>query len=357
MIASKYRFPKILIIGSNASGSLETAYLRALHKAGVHQVDFFDVDRYKYFSHGSKIVIRGINKLVSPVSIWRVSKNFLQFLSNKKKRKYDVVIIFKGMEFSRKLLETCRLVQPGAAWFNINPDDPFNIGSKGSTNSNIIESLSFYDVCCIWSHNLVYKLKKWGCRRVEYLPFGYDSDTHCPPSHTVAIESSAVSFVGAWDPHREAILTALADYDLRIYGNGWDRVQRRSPLRNKFLPRNIYGNELSKAIYSSAVCLNLLRPQNYGAHNMRTFEIPAMGGLMLTTRSEEQNKFFPEEESCLMFDDIKELRNQLNRVFENPSLVQRIRQRGAEIVQGNSYVERAKILVDLITSSQSTMVK
>ena len=27
---------------------------------------------------------------------------------------------------------------------------------------------------------------------------------------------------------------------------------------------------------------------------MRTFEIPAMNGLMLTTRSKEQNKYFPE---------------------------------------------------------------
>ena len=40
---------------------------------------------------------------------------------------------------------------------------------------------------------------------------------------------------------------------------------------------------------------------------MKTFEIPAMGGLMLTTRSTEQNSFFPENKGCFMFDDIKEL--------------------------------------------------
>ncbi len=356
MIASKYRFPKILIIGSNARGSLENAYLRALHKVGVHQVDFFDVDRHKYFSHGSKIVVRGINRLVSPVSMWRVSKKFLQFLSNKKKRKYDVVIIFKGMEFSRKLLETCRLVQPGAVWFNIYTDDPFNIESQGSTNSNIIDSLSFFDVYCIWSHNLIYKLKERGCRRVEYLPFGYDSDSHGPPPYTVAIEPSAVSFVGAWDPHREEILTALANYDLRIYGYGWDRVPRRSPLRKNFLPRNIYGDELSKAIYSSAVSLNLLRPQNFGAHNMRTFEIPAMSGLMLTTRSKEQNDFFPEGEGSLMYSDVHELRNQLDRLFSDTELAQRLRHRGNELSKGHSYSDRAKYLVRIINDTKQSKI-
>src|SRR5207247_9449887 len=62
-----------------------------------------------------------------------------------------------------------------------------------------------------------------------------------------------------------------------------------SPLINKITPHNIYGNELSNVTFSSTVCLNLLRSQNAGAHNMRTFEIPSMGGLMLTTRSDRKS--------------------------------------------------------------------
>mgnify|MGYP006107481757 CR=1 FL=1 len=45
---------------------------------------------------------------------------------------------------------------------------------------------------------------------------------------------------------------------------------------------------------------------------MRTFEIPSMGGLMLTTRSNEQNKFFPENKASLMFKDIQNLTKKLN---------------------------------------------
>ena len=40
-----------------------------------------------------------------------------------------------------------------------------------------------------------------------------------------------------------------------------------------------------------AIALNILRDQNLSSHNMKTFEIPAFNGLMLTTRSKEQNFF------------------------------------------------------------------
>ena len=64
----------------------------------------------------------------------------------------------------------------------------------------------------------------------------------------------------------------------------------------------------------SAISLNILRKQNYSAHNMRTFEIPANNGLMLTTRSNEQNKFFKENKACFMFSTKKELKKK-NKIY------------------------------------------
>ena len=59
---------------------------------------------------------------------------------------YSTIIIFKGMEFSRKALEACRKLTPAATWVNINPDDPFNIVARGASNLNVLESISFFDV-------------------------------------------------------------------------------------------------------------------------------------------------------------------------------------------------------------------
>jgi hypothetical protein len=199
---------------------------------------------------------------------------------------------------------------------------------------------------CTWSRTLLGRLSREGCRRTALLPFGYDSDHHVAPPDFVVGQSATVSFVGAWDPQREALLTGLADYPLRIYGNGWDRAPRRSPLWPRITPKNIYREELVAVIAGSAVSLNILRSQNMGSHNMRTFEIPAMGGLMLTTRTEEQQRYFPEDEACLMYAGLDELRAKLDCVLRDAELAQRIRHKGAELVRGNSYDERAKLLLE-----------
>ena len=69
---------------------------------------------------------------------------------------------------------------PAALWVNINPDDPYNLASRGASNKNITESLTFYDAYCIWSRTIAARLKADGCSRVLYLPFGYDEKLHVP---------------------------------------------------------------------------------------------------------------------------------------------------------------------------------
>lgn len=342
-------YPSVLVVGSGARGSLETAYLRAFLKAGVRRADLFDLESYRSFVSGPGLMRRGWNAAMTPISARRIERSLLRFLSEHQ-GEYGVVVLFKGMEISRELLESCRRVRPSTIWVNVNPDDPLNIESRSSSNANVLESLSFFDIYFIWSRTLISKLHDRGCRRVEYLPFGYDPDSHVPPAEPSAEFGGTISFVGAWDPQREELLSAFADYDLRIFGNSWDRVSRNSPLRHKILPRNVYGRKLTEIMNGSAVCLNLLRPQNYGAHNMRTFEIPAMGGLMLTTRSEEQERYFPEGEGCLMFGGVKELREKLDLLLGDRPTAEKIRRRGMELVMGNSYTERAQTLLEMVRS-------
>lgn len=312
-------------------------------------VSLFNIDGYR----AEPTRYKGINRLMQNRYTFylyanRTEKRLIEFI-NTTDQSFDCIIVFKGMELTLETLKACSKLQPDARWININPDDPFNIESIGSSNRNVMDSLSFYDVYCTWSRIITEKLKEHGCKRVEYLPFGYDPDSHVPPREPTSIKPGVISFVGAWDTQREAVLTALADYDLRIYGIGWNRISMKSPLKNKIVPENIYGEALSEVIYSSTVCLNLLRPQNAGAHNMRTFEIPAMGGVMLTARSEEQNMFFPEEEASLMFNDIKDLRRQLDRAIADDVLVRGIRSRSRESIIGHSYRDRAKYLMEIIS--------
>ena len=58
--------------------------------------------------------------------------------------------------------------------------------------------------------------------------------------------------------------------------------------------------------------MNVLRLQNKGSHNMRTFEIPASGGFMLQERSNEVLEFFEEGKEIECFSSVKELKDKIN---------------------------------------------
>ena len=49
---------------------------------------------------------------------------------------------------------------------------------------------------------------------------------------------------------------------------------------------------------------------------MRTFEIPAMGGLMLTNYSKEQDNFFKQNKECYMYKNKKDLLKKLIIFFQ-----------------------------------------
>ena len=332
---------KILVIGSGANGSLEGIYHRALLKLG-QGVDFFDVDTHMsvsgIFARTGRLVN---NRFTFGLRAAWAEKALVTHLS-RNSNKYDVIVIFKGMQFTAKAIQEGRKINPSSTWVNINPDDPFNTGSVSSTNSDVIKSIPYFDLYCIWARRLMAPIRKAGCTEVMYLPFGYDEELH-QPSIIRLPQNRSISFIGAWDTTRQATLGGLSNLDLRVFGNAWGRVSRHDVLADRVIGRdNIYGQELANETSSAAVSLNLMRSQNRGAHNMITFEVPAMGGLLLTTRSTEQEEYFPEGKACMMFDGNEELKEKITWILANPLQANRIRAEGGLRVVHHTYLERAR---------------
>jgi spore maturation protein CgeB len=334
---------RILIIGGTAPWSLEALYLKALVQAGVPTVECFDTGKHQIVFSRS-LPGRVASRLVAPWNTYQLNAGLIRFLHSRPSS-FDAIIVFKGFDLTRDTFERCRRLTGSARWVNINPDNPFDHTLSASTNPNILASITFFDLYCTWSRALVATLKEQGARAVHYLPFGYDPEMHRSLGPTKPISNRRVLFVGTWDPWRERQLSELAEFDLTIYGHDWERVSRSSPLYAKLRRRPLYREELASETASSAVSLNLLRQQNAGAHNMRTFEIPALGGLMLTTRSDEQQEFFPEGEASFMFENTPELKDQIRRIFSDPEKANSIRWEGQRRVLRHSYSQRAAELL------------
>ena len=147
-----------------------------------------------------------------------------------------------------------------------------------------------------------------------YLPFGFDS-LSIPKLDKVSKKKreKEINFIGTFDKNRLNILEFI-NIKKKIYGGNWIKLNK-TKIKNVFFGPHIYRKDIFKLMNRSAISLNILRKQNYSAHNMRTFEIPANNGLMLTTRSNEQNKFFKENKACFMFSTKKELKKKIKFIF------------------------------------------
>jgi len=330
----------ILLVGLAWRTSLEQMYLRAFRANGCRKVDLLDVEASQPVWSRNRVV----NRFLPGVGHAWVSQRLLTHLRGCHNR-YRWIVVFKGMQFSRHVLEECRRLAPTALWININPDDPYNLASRAASNSNVTESLSFFDAYCTWSRSIEDRLRADGCHKVIYLPFGYDTAYHVPHGPTHKATPARISFIGSWDREREAVLARLAKYNVSIHGNSWERVARTFPLSSGLAYRDVFGREMAAINGSSAISLNLLRPQNRGSHNMRTFEIPAMGGLMLTSRTMEQQEFFPEDEACYMYADVAELEEKIEYILANKRKADRVRARGMELVREHSYANRARFIL------------
>ena len=331
----------ILLVGSGHNSSLENMYLRAFAKSDFCKVELFDVDMCK----PSLTKSRYLNRITNQLRIYNINKSLHNHLK-RHSNAYDIIIIFKGMPFKQKSIASFKEISKKSLWVNINPDDPYNIANRGASNTNVLKSINQYDVYCIWSQSIAKKLSADCAKNVVYLPFGYDEECHRPPQIRLPINYSMISFVGGWDKYRERILEHAASFDLMVFGNGWERVSGKTQLSHKIYPGHLFGEGLSKTIYTSGVSLNILRLQNTGSHNMRTFEIPSMGGLMLTNRTEEQQEFFPENEACYMYGDMEELQAKITHILNHPQEAERVRKRGMELVQVHSYTNRVRQLMN-----------
>jgi hypothetical protein len=328
---------RIALVGSQDEFSLERFYQHALTQQG-HQVVLFEPDA----SFPKALAGRVRTRLTWSLRPYFSGRALLDFFQ--RDPSWDAVIVFKGLFLPARVIEQCMRLTGRARWGNINPDSPF-AGLRVTTNRHVSSAIPLYDHYFIWSRNLLAPLRAAGARAVSYLPFGYAEQYHRPAVALDPALSGVISFVGTYDKTRARVLEPLADLPLQVFGNGWERLPLWSKLRRCVQPGALHGEPLRRVVSSSLANINNMRAQNVGAHNMRTFEVPAMRGLLLTTRSPEQHGFFPEGKASLMYEGPRELRTRLEELLRGKHDVATIRARAYELAQAHSYGHRARELM------------
>ena len=291
---------------------LTYSYLKHFNSLGYNtSVIAFNTDErlYRYTKHFN---------ILNRLYLEYLQRSIVQEL---KKKKVEFIFVIKGFYLLPKTIELIK--EMGLKIICFNPDDPFS-QITGSSNQNVKDCICLYDAYYIWSNKIREKLKNIGVENAFYLPFYPDSNIMKPDDKKESIQSIDVSFIGNGDKERNQFLNQLGSsigslkYTSLVYGLGWNKVHGFN------VKGQVYNNEFLSTIYKSKINLNILRNQNKGAHNMRTFDIPACAGFMLHEYSDEVVGFFKPGKEIDTFNSVEECSDKIQYYLKNESIREKL---------------------------------
>ncbi|MGH7924204.1 MAG: CgeB family protein [Candidatus Binatus sp.] len=261
----------------------------------------------------------------------------------------DIILIGKGRWFTPAALEAARKVS-GAVLVNWATDDPFN---RADSSRELIKSIPLYDLYVCTKKDIMDDVKRAGCANVAYVRFGYKPEVHFPEAPATDEECARftcdVMFAGGCDAHRtayfEALTRAMPGVKLRLYGMYWERVRALRQYARGFA----VAREYRLAVGGAKIAVNLVRRANRDDHVMRTFEIPACGGFMLTERSGTHDELFSEDDEAAFFGTPVEFVAKVRSYLERDEARARIAAAGnRKIAHGrNTYADRLLEIIQL----------
>lgn len=218
-----------------------------------------------------------------------------------------------------------------------------------------IAALSAYDIVFSPRKANLDDLKAIGCS-ASYMPFAYEPSIHFPSNAQDTIPDGDfdcdIMFYGGADRDRVPIMKSILDagFALRLYGGYWDKL-RTTRVASR---GHVMGAELRQAVAGARVCLCLVRRANRDGHVMRTFEVPAMGGCMLTEDTTEHRDLLgPEGENVLYFKSTTELIDKTKRLLGDNELRRKLSQNAYNhvVLNRNTYYDRLVQMFDRIRSA------
>jgi spore maturation protein CgeB len=300
---------KVLIVGSTNYYAIERFYLKYLTYRGVTTSIFGAHDIFNRFYQKSifnKILFRfGWRKIYNDIN--------KSLLSEVESIKPQILFIFKGMEIYKSTLKI--LKSKGIFLVNYNPDNPFIFSGKGSGNSNITKCIGLYDLHFTYDHSIKERLISEYAIPTYILPFGYDIEEDLYEKSERVKEIIKVAFVGNPDKDRANFITQLTNrgVSVDVFGQNW-KFFLNTP--NVTIYDTVANEEFWKTLRKYRIQLNIMRPHNMNSHNMRTFEVPAIGGIMLAPITPDHNSFFVEKSEVFFYKDIDEALKKIEYILK-----------------------------------------
>lgn len=337
---------KLMLVGNDRGAAIEKFFITYIRRHGGN-LHFFPAHSlfhdYYYGGLAHKLLFRSGLSGIFP----SINRKFRQAVEEYRP---DVIWVFKGIELYPGTLQWAK--DRGIRLVNYNPDNPFIFSGSGSGNRNITRSVGLYDLHFTYSLDIRRELEERGYRSVALLPFGFELSQEEYDAATRQEEIIRLCFLGNPDELRAGFVAGLASkgVPIDVYGGNWAKWVDHPGVRS-FPPT--YGLEMWKVLRRYRVQLNLMRIHNLNSHNMRSFEIPAVGGIMLAPDNAEHRMFFEKHKEAFFYSTPDECAHLAQHLIElSPTEAAQIREnaRRRSLTSGYSYENRALQALEKISS-------
>jgi spore maturation protein CgeB len=219
---------------------------------------------------------------------------------------------------------------------------------------SIIESAPRYDHIFCQGTEAVEIFSRHGISRARWLPVGCEPTSHYPVDLTESDRreyGSDVVFVGSHYPEREVLLEALADFDLAIWGPGWEKLREGSPLKSRIRKAHTAPAEWLKIYSASRIVLATHYRDPEGVipvhqASPRVFEALACRAFLICDRQRDVFSLFCDGEHLAGFDNGADLAKKVRYYLDHPQERQTIACKGhEEVMRRHTYVHRIEELL------------
>ena len=260
--------------------------------------------------------------------------------------KPDILWVDKGIFVWKSVLQKAR--KNAGKLVHYSPDNYF---ISQNTSRHLSGSLPFFDLVITTKTSNVEPLKEAGARRVKLSGNAFDPEIHRPldlSNEDRRKYECEVSFIGRWEPLREAWLNELlaCGLNVSIGGSSWHRARRK--MVRQVVRGEVLGLEYAKAINGAKINLAFLSRTAQDHITQRSVEIPACGAFMLAERTQEHLDHFREDVEAGFFGGLDELKGRIEHFLRESAIRRKIAEAGRERCwqSGYSYDTRLQTIID-----------
>lgn len=259
----------------------------------------------------------------------------------------DLILILRGETLSRQTLQELKAAAgnpPMITWWL---DNPFRFPIR--------DCLVSFDCFYVFDRSYIPELRAGGAKAVEFLPCACDETVYRPLAISPAQQrrlQSEVIFVAWYGPGRDRMVHALQEFDLKIWGRGWNSREARTSLngarRRVAAPERYVPDRMAARLYNAArIGLNVHNEQTRQAGlNARAFELLSCGTFELTDHVPGMEELLEPGREVATYRSEEEAREKTAYYLRQPEEARRMAEQGRRRVLGeHTYLHRIKALL------------